>query len=289
MSSTATRSYTLRDRVTLARIPSALALVLALVVGGCRKKDVAATADPVASSAPKPPPPATAPTPKVSDKAIVTTARTEIARTGLPPVVLELPVVSGLRDPGLDEQVNALLTPEIILGQSLNDVREDAKSASASTGSSGVQSATYRVAYDDHGVLEIVSTVESNGAYPSTNVVRALIDLHTGKAITAAQTFRAARIPALVARLDVLVRAEVKASAALKDPLTEPMIRDAHFVADSLEPFDVGDDGLTFHYDYGFPHVALALQPPGEFPIRWSELAGDLDPAGPVARIQQKP
>ena len=42
-----------------------------------------------------------------------------------------------------------------------------------------------------------------------------------------------------------------------------------------LESFSTTPDGITFHYDAGFPHAIIALAPDGEFPVSFE----DLEPA----------
>jgi hypothetical protein len=46
----------------------------------------------------------------------------------------------------------------------------------------------------------------------------------------------------------------------------------ATYKAENLSDFTVSNKGITFHYDYGFPHVALALQPDGEYFFSWTTL-----------------
>ena len=265
----------------------ALALVLVATSPGCREKSPQATADPVAVASTAPPAPKPEPPPPA--EAVVTTRRIEVPRTGHDPVVLELPVVKGAKTAAIDDAINALLTPQAILGESLDDVRDEAKAVtSAADLAPGVQGATYEVRYDAHGVLEIEAFTEFMGAYPSTGRFHLLVDVTTGKSI-GASAFVRARLPALVKRVDAMLQAEVKSSAAAKDPDFKSLLDGAHFELKDPADFSVSDAGLTFVHDYGFPHVALALQPPGRFFVPWSDLAADIDPKGPLARIHPVP
>src|SRR5260221_2202091 len=152
--------------------PLALALV-ALLLSACRDKAPKATADPTPSSTATAPPP----DPGHVNKAIVDTNRIVIPRTGNDPIVLELPVVSGLRDAAMNAKVDALLTPQLILGESLDEVRAEAKKV---TGPGdllmGVQGASTTVPFNDFGILELSVVVEFNGAYPSSNAFHAVVD-----------------------------------------------------------------------------------------------------------------
>ena len=266
-----------------------IGLLVAVAAASCRERaTVVARADPT--------PPASgsasiaAPAPPASIHATVLTNRVEIPRKGHPPVILELPAVTGLADPAVQRDVAALLTPEVLLGESLADVRAEAASVtSAADLAGGLQSATYTVEYDAHGILGIKECSESMGAYPSTTCVRVLVDLERGRAIGAAVAFLPAAVPGLVARLDARVKAEATSSAAAKDPDFGDLAKHAGYEPQELDTFRVADDGVTFFHDYGFPHVALALQPPGEFFFPWRELAADVDPHGPLSRVRAAP
>jgi len=219
-------------------------------------------------------------------RAIVTTNEIDIPRIAHDPVVLKLPVVGGLGDPARERSINALLTPDLVLGESLDDVRAEAKEIkSADDLPHGVQGCTYEVTYDDHGVLQIDVAVEWMGAYPSVSGFHVVIDLEKGLAVHARDAFRASSLGTLVTKLDPRVVAEAKSSAAAKDPDWASLVADAHFTADDLEHFSVGDDGVTFSHDWAFPHAALALQPEGTYLVAWKDLQADLAPDGPLVRI----
>lgn len=59
----------------------------------------------------------------------------------------------------------------------------------------------------------------------------------------------------------------------------------ATFTAQELENFSVGDKGITFKYDYEFPHVALALQPDGAYFYSWAELKPFIKRGGLIERF----
>jgi hypothetical protein len=265
-------------------------LALTVVLAGCREKSTPATADPAAKEAPaKTSSVVPAPAPSGLERVVVTKRRVEIPRAGHDSVVLDLPVVEGVKDVVIADKITAALAPEKLIGESLDDIRDEAKAVKAGDPGLGVQNGGYEVTYDDHGVLQIDAFSEFWGAYPSGNEVRVLLDLKTGDPITGSTAFRAEKIPALVTRLDAMLKAEVKASAAIKDPDFSDLVRDAKFEATDLDGMGVSDKGVTFHHEYAFPHVALALQPAGDYFVAWSDLRDDLDPKGPLARIHPVP
>jgi hypothetical protein len=59
--------------------------------------------------------------------------------------------------------------------------------------------------------------------------------------------------------------------------------------SDQVEKFSVSNRGVTFLYDYGFPHVSLALQPEGRYFFSWAELKPFLAPYGKIADLSKKP
>jgi hypothetical protein len=63
------------------------------------------------------------------------------------------------------------------------------------------------------------------------------------------------------------------------------LFSESNYTAADLKEFSVNADGVTFYYDYGFPHVIEALQPAGEFKFTWSQLKPFVKPGGLLARF----
>jgi hypothetical protein len=61
----------------------------------------------------------------------------------------------------------------------------------------------------------------------------------------------------------------------------------ADFTVANLDRFSVSDKGITFWYDYGFPHIIQALQPEGRFFFSWTELKAFIKPDGLLARFNR--
>ena len=99
----------------------------------------------------------------------------------------------------------------------------------------------------------------------------------TGKQLRPADVFT--NLGGLAAKVKKAQQAEMKNATEeyKKDPDAADFdaseyFREADFTVKNLNEFTVGDRGVTFIYDYGFPHVALALQPEGRFFYSWAEL-----------------
>ena len=59
----------------------------------------------------------------------------------------------------------------------------------------------------------------------------------------------------------------------------------ADFTSKDLDWFGLDDKGVTFKYDYGFPHVIQALQPEGEYFFSWEQLKPYIKPGSLLSRI----
>lgn len=55
----------------------------------------------------------------------------------------------------------------------------------------------------------------------------------------------------------------------------------------SLDAFEVDENGIMFHHDYGFAHVIQALQPAGEFFLTWEELKPYIKAGGLLSRASR--
>ena len=116
-----------------------------------------------------------------------------------------------------------------------------------------------------------------------------MIDLKTGNRITPTMVFN--NIVGLTAKGKKAQEKEVK-QAIIDIKKEEPDFEDpasmfgsTDYEAENLNEFSVSDKGVTFIYDYGFPHVAQALQPNGRYFFSWRELKGFIKPAGLFGRF----
>jgi hypothetical protein len=152
-----------------------------------------------------------------------------------------------------------------------------------------LEDADYAVNYNKNGILDITLSVSGAGAYPSTFNRTVVIDTKTGKQVTAKDVFM--DLAGLAAKGKKAQEAEIKNSVAelkkdepdMEDP--KGMFESANFTIENLNTFSVSDRGVKFLYDYGFPHVAQALQPSGEYFFTWKELKRHIKPAGLFGRF----
>lgn len=153
-----------------------------------------------------------------------------------------------------------------------------------------LEEASYTVNYNKNGLLDITLSVTGTGAYPSTFNKTVVIDLKTGNRVTPGMAFT--NIVGLTAKGKKAQEKEVK-QAIIDIKKEDPEVEDpasvffgsTDFEGENLNEFSVSDRGITFIYDYGFPHVAQALQPDGRYFFPWRELKGHIKPTGPFGRF----
>jgi hypothetical protein len=140
-----------------------------------------------------------------------------------------------------------------------------------------LEEASYEVNYNKNGILDITNTMSGSGAYPSDFQKTVVVNLKTGNQVRPADVFT--NLGALAAKVKKSQQAEMKTATEeyKKDPETADFdgseyFREANFTVKNLNEFTVSDKGVTFIYDYGFPHVVQALQPSGRFFYSWAEL-----------------
>ena len=153
-----------------------------------------------------------------------------------------------------------------------------------------LEEADYEVKYNKNGILTITLFVTGTGAYPSTFLKTVVVDLKTGNRVAPQDVFT--NLAKLAAKAKEKQKAEVEKS--LKEIKSDPANKDyddfnffenTDFTVENLEEFAVDDKGVTFIYDYGFPHVIFALQPDGKYFFSWAELKPFIRRGGLLAKF----
>ncbi len=153
-----------------------------------------------------------------------------------------------------------------------------------------LETADFEVNYNQNGLLDIILTTEGSAAYPSTINQEVVVDLKTGNRVTAQNVF--VRLPALTAAVRKMQLAEIKKAKAdyKNDPESADFdgseyFKQAKFAAKNLDEFKITDQGVTFSYNYGFPHVVMALEPDGEYFFSWAQLKPFIKSRGLLAKF----
>ena len=141
-----------------------------------------------------------------------------------------------------------------------------------------LDSLDYKVNYLDGGLLDISLIMEGSAAYPNGYEKTLVIDLMQGRRLYINDVF--VDIGNLVLKIDKAHKADVKRAreTARKDGLDDAdsfdtLIETQKLTLKKLEDYSISETGVTFIYDYGFPHAFEALEPEGRFFFSWRELA----------------
>jgi hypothetical protein len=140
-----------------------------------------------------------------------------------------------------------------------------------------LEEADYSVDHNAGGILSVTMSINGSGAYPDSSAKHIVINAVTGERLTAATLFSdRMSLAGLADRLlqDEIAKAkkEIKTDKDIDDVDVDELFDGKTFDVASLDDFSVNKTGVTFYYDYGFPHVIQALQPEGEFHFSWAEL-----------------
>jgi hypothetical protein len=87
-----------------------------------------------------------------------------------------------------------------------------------------------------------------------------------------------AEIKGLIKDVDGDKEQDAEQKNSLKEQLDQ-----LSFTQENLDEFSVGDKGVTFLYDAGFPHVIQALEPDGRYFFSYALLRPHLKSTGPLA------
>jgi hypothetical protein len=226
------------------------------------------------------------------DHAIIERRRIVIVRTGelarqFPErrrAVVNYPVISGLPAPVLRE-VRSALEIKNIFDTSLAEYREDA----------WLTEFDYRVNYNKNYILDITFTQSGVGAYPDTQSRHFAFNLKTGTILNARAVFKPDALAQLAGLVNERLQAEVREKAGEvgrrddvesdeKDSVKQSL-GELSFKPDDLDEFAVGDGGVTFLYDAGFPHVIQAAQPEGRYFFSYARLSKFIKRDGPLGRL----
>jgi hypothetical protein len=190
------------------------------------------------------------------------------------------PIVAGANG----KKIEAILNYEKTFDFKLNDQK--------SGEDQWLDSCDFKVNYNKNNILDVLLFMEGSGAYPSTTTKYLIVNSKNGTRVKPADVFvKLDTLAAMIRKAQIL---EMKKASAdyLKDPdatdfASNEYFDRADFKAENLWAFTVSDKGITFHYDYEFPHVALALQPSGTYFYGWSKLKPYIKTDGPFATLSK--
>lgn len=152
----------------------------------------------------------------------------------------------------------------------------------------------YIVKYNKHNILDIELVMEGVGAYPDGETKYLVFDTRTGRRLNFPDLFESARLPDLLLKIRAVMKRKEAAetSGEIREMLASNRENEPDFYPtpdkidlDDLDGFSINDRGVTFIYDYGYAHVAQALEPSGNFFISYPQLRSVIRRDGLLARF----
>lgn len=153
-----------------------------------------------------------------------------------------------------------------------------------------LESADYKVIHNSNGLLCIELSIEGSGAYPDGSTKRIVVETKTGKRVLPGEVF--VYIGGLVDMIGKAQKkeiekaiADIRADKDADEPEPEKLFQTTGFRMDNLKGFAIDAKGVTFFYDYGFPHVIQALEPDGVYSFTWAQMKPYIRVNGALGRM----
>lgn len=177
------------------------------------------------------------------------------------------PKISGI-SPSISRKIEKTISYEAVLGLNIKEELTELQ---------WLDEADFQVNYNKNGLLSIYLFASGVGAYSSGYGKNIVIDLKTGAKLTAKDVFTnlgglAAKVREKQEKEIADSLEEIKSNSDYEEENFDQLVDSANFTVKDLEGFSLGENGVTFHYDYGFPHVMKALEPEGNYFLSWQEI-----------------
>lgn len=191
--------------------------------------------------------------------------------------VISYPVIKGLSNQAALKKIRSTLQIKNIFDSSIAEYKDDA----------WLTSFDYTVNYNKNYILDITFTQEGVAAYPDTHTKHFALNLRSGEVIRARDVFKASALGTLKKMVNDKLQAEVQTiikerinsqvEAEDKEQYIETF-KDVRFELANLDEFSIGERGVTFLYDAGFPHVIEGLEPEGRYFLDYKKIAPYIKP-----------
>lgn len=190
------------------------------------------------------------------------------------------PFVVRVPNPVVLRKVRALLDVRNIFDTSVKEYREN----------NWLDEFDYVVNYNSNDILDLTFSESGMAAYPDSQSRTISINLRTGNLIKARHVFVEEKLPELARLVDAKLQQEVaeiikaaKEDRTLQDASSiVEALEDAKFVLKDLDNLSINNDGVTFLFQLGFPHVHRAFEPVGRYLFSYAELKSFIKPNGPL-------
>jgi hypothetical protein len=173
-------------------------------------------------------------------------------------VIVRYPVASGLADPAVLKNVQASISLKQVLGQSLAEMQQEYIE------NFWLSEVSYTVNYNQNNILDLTYTTSGSSAYPSSFDKHVSVNLKTGKRLRIEDLLKTEGFGAIAQKVEVFRK---------EDPdINQSLFAKHHFQAKNIKDFSIGKMGITFYYNFDFPHVIKAAEPSGAYLLPYSQL-----------------
>ncbi|HEX8275122.1 MAG TPA: hypothetical protein VF615_20985 [Longimicrobiaceae bacterium] len=193
---------------------------------------------------------------------------------------LSYPVVVRAPTPALRRSLQDALGMKSVLGTSPGEYRREVV-----TDDYGCIDASFSIHAQRGSLVDLEYWLEVHGGGASRYGFRhRVVDLRTGRRLTAEQAFHPALLDSLARVVDRRMQADLQDSVRVSryHRLDEEEVP-PHFRAEHLDNLSVDEKGIIFSYEFEFPEIA-PLQPAAYF-FSWAELRPYVRPDGPLAPL----
>lgn len=195
--------------------------------------------------------------------------------------IIRYPLLSGLSNPALLRRLQTAVMPQGEYKGSLDKMKRD----------TWLTEVEYRVNCNRKAILDVSYTLMGMGAYPDSFDEHITLNLKTGKRLKARDLFIASQLPKLATLINRSLQADKQ--QAINNPTiknseqeTREWVRQSlsstQFQAKDLDKFTVSAKGVTFYYDFGFPHAIEALEPKSQYFFSYASLKPFVRREGPL-------
>jgi len=189
---------------------------------------------------------------------------------------IQYPLLYGLADERLLRRLQTEILPQQTYKGSLAEMKKDP----------WLEAVDYIVNCNRHSILDVSYRLSGMAAYPDFYDESIALDLKTGKRLRASDLFIASSLPALAARVNRAMQAEIQKTIQKEEKDeredVQQRLSTAVFTAKDLDQLDVTPLGVTFTYTFGFPHVLKAAEPNGEYFFSYAALRPFVRAEGPL-------
>ena len=140
----------------------------------------------------------------------------------------------------------------------------------------GVVGGNYQIHYDGNNILSLSVTVDRLGAYPSSSTTHHSFNLQTGFELKAEEIFKSAKLDELTKKINEQLQSYIevaKPEAEKQDWQLNPDDFKHEFSKKHINNFILTTEGVTFFYNFDFPHAVKAAEPKSDIAFSYEELA----------------